>query len=348
MKHTLILFGTFILIAFMQTNCGQKETQNDKIESQDDKATAIDLSSKCGPNSILISAKKSQGEGEQSSDHDLFSNQSEDMYQDSDIINGELAYYINTTDNPAPLSTVAVIFSNGKNESICSGVMIEESLLITAAHCFLNGIPKKVIFGNSIYSPRDIIPVARACSHSDFDYKKVKNANPLFDIAWVELPSKAPRYIQPVKILQKPSQVNQESRTIIAGYGATSETENFTYGIGYLRTAESKIGNVSQEKIKKFNETYGDNSFANFMVVLSQTVPPRAACRGDSGGPAYILKDNIWVLVAITQGAHNLLTPKLNNPAIPATCESGEAIYTSVGNYIPWIQETSGKKLDLL
>lgn len=158
-----------------------------------------------------------------------------------------------------------VYTENGEN-TICSGTLVSENLVMTAAHCVLGYAGIKIIFGPSFENPREI--------RWAYQVTHPRSANPYIpahrmDVALVYFHGKTPTGFLPAQMLPSTYTLKEGEEVVVAGYGKTSVDKNDE---GSLRFNSLKILNPH---------------YSNLEISLEQT-STAASCPGDSGGPVYV------------------------------------------------------------
>jgi len=154
-------------------------------------------------------------------------------------------------------STIAII-SNGR--VICTGTLIGQNQVVTAAHC-LGSITH---VGHGFYGGKNM---QRVISSTRYPNYRV-------DLAVIRFSGSMGREVRPVPLAPVP----RYGRVTIAGYGTTRERARNS---GYLRKTTSSIGRV-----------YGHE--------FTLRRDGKGACYGDSGGPAFIGSRGRLSLVGVT------------------------------------------------
>ncbi|SMF64517.1 S1 family peptidase [Pseudobacteriovorax antillogorgiicola] len=179
--------------------------------------------------------------------------------------------------NLAPMgiqkSTVGISLGGG----ICSGTLIREDIVLTAAHCISNRM--SVTVGES-FGTGDAIPVQSAVIHPSWRGQNTRTIVPN-DIAVVKLSRSAVPY-GAVPMPLNPSE--SISRDVwIAGYG-----QRETGGSGRLLYADVTASSV--------NRTFAGT------IETSRQGDRQGACPGDSGGPMYTRIDGNWYVTGALSG----------------------------------------------
>ena len=186
---------------------------------------------------------------------------------------------VNGDDDNADSAVVALLL----NGSVyCTGVLLTNNVVATAAHCVIPTPPEQVYFGSDPSSKKGtFIDVTTTRAHPDFDEDTLVN-----DIAVLGLASTAP--VAPLNIFVKEfddSYIGLEIRLI--GFGATAGD-----GSG---------------KLRKRTGTTAITSFTNDDFRFRPA--PAQTCVGDSGGPAVAkIGDHDAVIGLTSSGDSNCAT----------------------------------------
>lgn len=178
-------------------------------------------------------------------------------------------------------STVALIDEEGK--AFCTGSLVSPRHVVTAAHC-LADVPfdgPRVAFGPNGAKIRGIVD---SWQHEDFDFLALMDEEPTsppHDIALVELAEDAPSGFTPVALAGPSDRLTTGDTLILAGFGLRGAESDET---GKLYKVDVKVDTISSPS---WEFRYAGT-------------PGRSACRGDSGGPAFIKRSGRLKLIGVT------------------------------------------------
>lgn len=214
---------------------------------------------------------------------------------------------------PAAQSTVIIYDTASK--SLCTGSLLGNNLVLTAAHC-LGQDPRKavIIFALNIAKANQTMarPVVGAIAHSLFAQARGRRTADVGDIALIKYQGTTPVGYRPATLLPNVSVLRNGIPTVIAGYGMSDGITK--RGSGTLRHTVTTIANTR---------------FATSEVQVEQR-QGRGACHGDSGGPAFVVANGIYYLWGITsRGSQD-----------PKDQCNGLSIHTNILFYAKWVQDS--------
>ncbi len=233
-----------------------------------------------------------------------------------------------TPDHPASWSAVALV-DKSTSDHFCSGTIVAENLIVTAAHCVFDKRPEefRIMFGKDTKSVDSVFRDAEAKE----TFKKFQKFESNFDIAWVRFKGGLPAGFRPIEIWHQPDLLQPRTPLTIAGYGRTA--------------SQCEFDDPSCQGGKLLYVDTQTREFVNhgrlFNLIVIGPRKDHGPCFGDSGGPAYLQKDGRWYVVGDFMGWDRILVSE----QIDTICDTGEAIYNFVGDFVSWIEETSKQTL---
>ncbi|WP_374000485.1 trypsin-like serine protease [Bdellovibrio bacteriovorus] len=260
----------------------------------------------------------------------------------------------NVAENSAMASGIVGIYDL-ENNAICTGSLIADNYVLTAAHCVWGIKPGKIrlIFGvdmDNLMNAREQ-DIVQTYTRGVSDYKVHSSYNPdtqedketdWGDIALIKFRGTLPPGYKPVEMLQDDSILKRGLTVTVAGYGVSEvETEPID---------PRKVKNL--EEALEYGEVMCDDDLKNCLKVdmsgdglLRETKAPIAGvqetevrldeskghgtCAGDSGGPAYVEQNGKMYLFGVTSRGS-------------ALCDN-TGVYTNAVYYKDWITKTMPK-----
>lgn len=188
--------------------------------------------------------------------------------------------------SPVTQSVVAVDvnYRDGTN-SVCSGTLsLDQSLVITAAHCLMDVASVSVLFDANARRKQTAIGVDRFELHPDFRWNEnvYEEVN---DIAAIYLQEPAPAPFKPVKLAQS---VPIGAQFQVLGYGMRDLKAEDSRGQLCVATMRAKE-RLTDNKIELMGDGAGE-------------------CYGDSGAPFLLRQKDEYVLAAIVSGGNDACT----------------------------------------
>ncbi|MGE0634732.1 MAG: trypsin-like serine protease [Pseudobdellovibrionaceae bacterium] len=250
---------------------------------------------------------------------------------DQAIVSGEAVL----ENAPEAASTVALYMKveNRPNQDIgnfCTGALLSSRIVVTAAHCLADlaaelkldktqmlekisvGFGAKVLTSVSEANAK-LVKIKNYVVHPDYKVDDVISAldKPMSDIALILLEEAAPATAKPVKVVADQAAVQPGLVVTLAGFGLTD---------GLFETGATSLNKVQVQIRELISATQW-----GYLVE-----DRRSACRGDSGGPAYMeLSNGELGLVGVTSWGDGLCI--------------NMGVYTSVPVFVSWIQTAAAQ-----
>ncbi|MFP5520463.1 MAG: S1 family peptidase [Bdellovibrionia bacterium] len=213
--------------------------------------------------------------------------------------------------NSLPKSVVAVY--DASTGQLCSGALLPNNIVLTAAHC-IGYFPEAmyIVFDTEITTRSTLRSVDKIKISEYWDLQKSGRTD-TGDLALLHYVGTTPLGYVATPLLNSPGLLRQGTEVILAGFGvADGKSQD---GAGILRMTTVKIA---------------DPAFSNTELKLDQR-SGSGACHGDSGGPAFIkIGEKYFVWGIASRGAED-----------EANDCSQFSIYTSAVYYKTWIERNA-------
>lgn len=223
-----------------------------------------------------------------------------------DIINGRPP----VKGNMLAKSVVAIVSQMDQGEALCTGSILTEDAILTAAHC-VEGNPSKIaiIFGQNVQlAVGEEIRYAVGVGQNP-KWKNGENSG-LGDVAVILFSGGLPQGYAPMTLAPKEMEIQQGSAVSFLGYGVTNGETHV--GSGVLRFAQSSV--IAQKN--------------NTQIITDGT--KSSVCFGDSGGPGLIAYNGGFVQWGVASSVMN------------QACNEA-SVHTTVMEYEPWMNSAITK-----
>ncbi len=214
--------------------------------------------------------------------------------------------------------------------SLCTGTLIGNDMILTAAHCVDSGIESTraerlfVIFGNDpmcTLTKREASNARMASKviiHPEWASGKAGGV----DLALIKLSTPAPDNAVRLAVTTDLPSLSDDRVVYGAGYGRTTDYSDAEGEAPFLRIAKIKPQNKSPN--------LGIMNNPSSRKLIFDQSGGEALCKGDSGGPAIILDGGQLKVMGVASYVYD---PN------KSTCKS-LVVHTSVSYYRDWLSET--------
>jgi len=179
----------------------------------------------------------------------------------------------NATDDEDHPEVVALVKGD---RVLCTGSLVSESSVVTAAHCFALARPTHVLLGRSLAdASAELVEIRDIALHPDYDVGESAH-----DVAVVRLAAAVPT--APVRLPDSALFDRLTGRTIrIVGFGKSTAQDR--------SAARRRLGTATVEALAPTTLMYSPN--------------PSSTCFHDSGGPAFLVSEREYLVgIASTGG----------------------------------------------
>ncbi|MEA2942590.1 MAG: hypothetical protein QOD09_3119 [Bradyrhizobium sp.] len=194
---------------------------------------------------------------------------------------------------PAESISRAVVTIIGSRGSFCTGSVIAQDLVLTAAHCVLPGADYKVILPGE--TPPRLLDVKRVAPHPQFNVQAIVAHRASADVALLQLAAALPASKAPAPLGAPMIPIQIGARFTVAGVGVTRRGDGKSGGT--IRAADLTVtGKPGTLQIRLVDP------------VTNNLREGLGACTGDSGAPAFEMQGGRAVIVGVVSwstGANN-------------------------------------------
>jgi secreted trypsin-like serine protease len=221
-------------------------------------------------------------------------------------------------------------------EIFCSGALISNRHVLTAAHCLRKSETVTVTIGSDHYfvnhkeNPQTMI----IKSNKTWMHEKFSLPSAVYDIGVIELPRNVSfsKSVQPIKVSTKKNVENDinDLEVVLAGFGYP---ENSVGPSDFLLYARMKL--ISLQECRKYKEHFVEDLNNNHICMSSIR---GQACDGDSGSPVISTKTRELVgIISYIKDAETGVDISFND------CEAVvPAVATRTSSYLSWISDKTG------
>jgi secreted trypsin-like serine protease len=186
--------------------------------------------------------------------------------------------------SPAESISRAVVTIIGSRGTFCTGSLIAQELVLTAAHCVLPGADYKVIIPGE--TPPRLLDLKRMASHPQFNVAGILAHRASADVALLQLGSPLPASKAPAPLGAPAIPIEVGSRFTVAGVGVTKRGDGKSGGA--IRAVDLAVtGKPGTLQIR-----LADPLTNNLRDGLG-------ACTGDSGAPALEMQAGRVVIIGV-------------------------------------------------
>ncbi|XP_043063731.1 serine protease 1-like [Drosophila ficusphila] len=234
-------------------------------------------------------------------------------------INGRITNGRNAVADQFPYQ-VGLSFTGSEGSWWCGGSIIDNSWVLTAAHCTSGASSVTIYYGATVRTSPQFTQTLSSSSfiqHANYISLTVRNDISLIKTPSVTFSASVNKIALPAIASSYSSYVGQTA--VASGWGLTSDS------------ATAVARNLQYTDLTVIENSVCQKSFSSLIVtsrvICVATPKGTSTCQGDSGGPLAL----DGTLIGITSFGS------------PDGCEVGEpAAFTRVTSYLDWIKENSG------
>jgi secreted trypsin-like serine protease len=221
----------------------------------------------------------------------------------------------------APADSVArsIVTIIGSRGTFCTGSLIAQNLVLTAAHCVMPGADYKIIIPSE--TPPRLFDVRHITVHPQFNVQGILDHRASADVALLQL-------VAPLATSKTPSPLGAPKTPIVAGARFT------VAGIGVTRRGDGKSGGTIRAADLTVTGKPGTLQIRLVDPLTRNTGDGLGACTGDSGAPVFEEQNGHAIIVGVVSWS--------TGPNNSDGC-GGLTGVTPLTLYRDWILQTSAK-----
>jgi len=200
------------------------------------------------------------------------------------LIAAPAAAIVNGGGAPSENIARAVVTIIGSRGTFCTGSLIAQDVVLTAAHCVMPGADYKVIIPGE--TPPRLLDVKRVAQHSQFNVAGILAHRASADVALLQLAAPLPASKAPAPLGAPTIPIQVGSRFTVAGIGVTQRGDGKSGGA--IRAADLAVTGKPGTLQIRLADPLTNNTRAGF-----------GACTGDSGAPVFEMQSGRAVIVGV-------------------------------------------------
>ncbi|KAJ2539309.1 Transmembrane protease serine 11F, partial [Coemansia sp. RSA 1933] len=223
----------------------------------------------------------------------------------------------------------------GTEQFLCGGTLIDNSYVVTAAHCLMNEDTNEtaeagqvsVCYGSNKLSSQRCTTARTLTLHPDFSLQSLVNDIAIIEISALSFSSS----VSSVPIYT--GKLPENTELVTMGWGMTNSSDTNSLS-NVLLSTDIKIG--SPELCAQAESSYSSADGAE-VCTSNNLTPGKDSCQGDSGSPTIITSGGTNYLVALTSSGVNMDDPGSSECA----ATDGLAFYTHIYYFMDFITSTT-------
>ncbi|KAJ1887797.1 hypothetical protein LPJ81_006455, partial [Coemansia sp. IMI 209127] len=224
----------------------------------------------------------------------------------------------------------------GTEQFLCGGAIIDNSYIVTAAHCMMNEDTNavaeagqvSVCYGSNNLNDQKCTTAREVTLHPDFSLQTLVN-----DIAIIQIsPLSFGSSVSSIPIYT--GKLPENTELVTMGWGMTNSSDQNSLS-NVLLSTDIEVG--SPEVCSQAESSYSSADGPD-VCTSNNLTPGQDSCQGDSGSPTIISSGGKNYLAAVTSSGVNMDNPGSSECA----AKDGLAFYTHVYYFVDFISNTTG------